>query len=209
MDIIGETSLSVTNEEQTFIWTGYGLKLHIPSASLPAGVVQSNIEIKASLAGEFNFPENTTLVSAVYGLHSPVQFSQPIAVEIEHCAIPSDDPSLIFARASQEEPPYKFTALEGGLFPHDSCYACIQLSRFSRVGAFRKFLKGLLPQRRYCAHVYYTRKVQNVWRAHFVITQHLDAYITVSIVNIITLFQLCCSNDAFIQYTYLYTGSKG
>ena len=182
MDVIGETSVSVTNEAQTFHWAGYGLKLHIPPASLPAGVGQSSIDIKASLAGQFKFPENTTLISAVYWLHSPVKFFQPIAVEIQHCATPSDDPSLTFARASHEEPPYKFTALEGGLFPTDSCYACIYLNRFSLVATIKKLLRSLLPQRRYCAHVYYTRETVNTWMADFVITHHLEASITVRLV---------------------------
>ena len=180
MDVIGETSVSVTNEAQTFHWAGYGLKLHIPPASLPAGVGQSSIDIKASLAGHFNFPRNTTLVSAVYWLHSPVEFSQPIAVEIQHCG---DDPSLTFARASQGEPPYKFTALEGGLFPANSCYACIQLNRFSLVAIIQKLwslLTSHQPERQYCAQVYYTRETESTWRVHFVVTHNLEACITVS-----------------------------
>ena len=186
MDVIGETSVSVTNEAQTFHWAGYGLKLHIPPASLPAGVGQSSIDIKASLAGQFKFPENTTLVSAVYWLHSPVEFSQPIAVEIQHCATPSGDPSLTFSRASQGEPPYKFTALEGGLFPTDSCYACIYLNRFSLVAILQKLwslLTSRQPERQYCAHVYYTRETESTWRAHFVVTHNLEASVTVSGIN--------------------------
>ena len=174
----------MTDEAQTFHWAGYGLKLHIPPASLPAGVGQSSIDIKASLAGQFKFPEKTTLVSAVYWLHSPVEFSHPIGVEIQHCATPSDDPSLTFARASHEEPPYKFTALEGGLFPADSCYACIYLNRFSLVTTIKRLLRSLLPQRRYCAHVYYTREAVNIWMADFVITHHLEACITVCLMYI-------------------------
>ena len=171
----------MTNEAQTFHWEGYGLKLHIPPASLPAGVGQSSIDIKASLAGQFHFPENTTLVSAVYSLHSPVEFSQPIAVEIQHCATPSDDPSLTFAHASQEDPPYKFTALEGGLFPTNSCYACIQLKHFSKYGIIIwNFLKSLLLNWRYRAHIYYTRETVNTWMADFVVTHDLEACITVS-----------------------------
>ena len=180
VDVIGETSLSVTNEAQTFHWAGYGIKLHIPPASLPAGVGQSSIDIKASLTGKFHLPENTTLVSAVYWIHCLVEFCHPIVVEIQHCATPSDDPSLTFARASQEEPPYKFAALQGGLFQPDSSYACIQLKQFSLTSIIQKLLKSLWPERKYCAQVYYTREAVNTWMADFVITHNLDTCLTVS-----------------------------
>ena len=178
----------MTNEAQIFHWAGYGLKLHIPPASLPAGVGQSSIDIKASLAGHFNFPENTTLVSAAYWLHSPVEFSQPIPVEIQHCVTPSDDPSITFARASREEPPYTFTALEGGLFPTDSSYACIQLNRFSLVAIIQKLWSLLTPrqpERQYCAQVYYTKETENTWKAYFVVTHNLEASVTVSGITLI------------------------
>ena len=183
MDVIGKTTLSVTNEAQTFSWAGYGLKLHIPPASLPAGVRKSSIEIKAILAGPFSFPEDATLVSAVYCLQNQVVFSQPISVQIQHCGTPSDDHSLTFARASMNEPPYEFTALKGGLFPPDSSYACIQLDQFSLVAILFQKLWGLLtslvPERLYCAHIYYTKETVNTWRVHFVVTHYLEAYITV------------------------------
>ena len=189
MDVIGETTLSVTNEEQTFHWAGYGLKLHIPPASLPAGVEQTSIKIKASLAGRFNFPQDTTLVSAVYCLQSSVEFSQPIAVLIQHCGMPRDDLSLTFTRASTKEPPYVFTNLQGGLFPPDSSYACIQLDMFSRVAIIQVFKQlwswlasqtSREPERLYCAHIYYTKETVNTWKVHFVVTHNLEAFITVS-----------------------------
>ena len=183
MDVIGETTLSVTNAEQTFHWADYGLKLHIPPASLPAGVEQSSIVVKASLSGPLKFPEDTTLVSAVYYLQSTVEFSQPIAIQIQHCGIPSDDLSLTFARASLKEPPYTFTALDGGLFPSNSFYACIQLDQFSLITIIRKLWKSLSsrePERLYCAHVYYTKESVNTWIARFVVTHNLVAYVTVN-----------------------------
>ena len=190
----------MTNEAQTFHWAGYGLKLHIPPSSLPAGVGQSSIDIKASLAGQFNFPRNTTLISAVYWLHSPVKFSRPIAVEIQHCAMPSGH-SLTFAWASQEEPPYKFTALEGGLFPTDNCYACIYLNRFSLVAIIQKLwslLTSRQPERQYCAQIYYTRETESTWRVHFVITHDLEACITVRVSKSIVPMTIACN-----LYTYV------
>ena len=212
MDVIGETTLSVTNEEQTFHWAGYGLKLHIPPASLPAGVEQTSIEIKASLAAPFNFPEDTTLVSAVYCLQSLVKFSKPIEVQIQHCGTPSDDHSLTFARATMKKPPYEFTALKGGLFPPDSSYACIQLDQFSLVTIFQEiwnWLTSRKSERLYYAHVYYTKETVNTWKVHFVVIYNLEVYVTVSD----TLFtEMLLYHDSVLAYNncpYVRSGCEG
>ena len=194
MNIIEETSVLVTNEAQTFQWAGYGLLLFIPPSSLPPGMEQTSIEIKAILAGQFKLPENTTLMSAVYSLHSQVEFSQPITVWIQHCATPNDTSSLCFARASHETAPYRFTALEGGLFPPDRISACIHLKCFSLLAIIIQGILSLLPmhqpKRRYCAQIYYSKEAANTWRANFVITHNLEACITVSIFfsSVICLF---------------------
>ena len=65
VEVCGETTVVVTNVPQSYAWAGYGLKLHIPKGSLPVGMEQCTINIKASLAGQYEFPENTHLVSAV------------------------------------------------------------------------------------------------------------------------------------------------
>jgi len=70
VDVIGETSLPVTNQAQTFSWAGHGMKLHIPPNSLPAKLKQCKLHIKVGLSGQFALPENTSLVSAVYWLDS-------------------------------------------------------------------------------------------------------------------------------------------
>ena len=177
VNVIGETSCLVTNEAQTFHWKGYGLKLHIPPASLPPEVRQSSVNIKASLTGQFQFPGNTTLVSAVYWIQTPVMFQQPVTLEIQHCAKSTTRYPLSFAvaKCSQKDLPYQFKPLEGGTFSSFSSYASIALLHFSGLGVTQEVSEQL-----YCAKQYYIGSKIN-WRAHFVVTKDLEAYITVSI----------------------------
>ena len=73
---------------QQITWPGYGLRLHIPKGCLPAGMEQCTINIKASLAGQYEFPENSHLVSAITWLRCDevLEFMKPITLEIQHCA---------------------------------------------------------------------------------------------------------------------------
>ena len=172
MDVIGETTLSVANEAQTFHWADCGLKLHIPPASLPAGVEQSSIEIKASLAGQFQLPENSTLVSAVFWLYCPVKFKKPLTLEIQHCGKHSGDLSFVRAKCTQTELPYQFKPLtRRGVFSPHHCYGSVTLSSFSGLGVIQE---GSEQQQYYCARLYYFGSRID-WRVHFVVTKDLEA----------------------------------
>ena len=152
VDVIGETTLTVTNEAQTFHWAGYGLKLHIPPATLPTGVRQSNIAIKASLTGQFQLPENTTLVSAVFWLHCPVKFKKSLTLEIQHCGKHFGDLSFIPAKCTQKDLPYQFMPLSRkGVFSAHHCYGSVTLFSFSGLGIIQE---GSDEQQYYCARLY-------------------------------------------------------
>ena len=77
-----------SSRDQQITWPGYGLRINIPKGCLPAGMEQCTINIKASLAGQYEFPENSHLVSAVFWFHCEDvhKFTRPITVEIQHCA---------------------------------------------------------------------------------------------------------------------------
>ncbi len=49
VDVLARTTVIVTNSPQTFHWVGYGFKLTIPQGSLPDGVDQCRLDIKASV----------------------------------------------------------------------------------------------------------------------------------------------------------------
>ena len=178
MDVIGETSLLVTSEAKNFYCINYGLNVHVPPGSLPAGVEECRVDIRVGLTGQFEFQKSSQLVSAVYWLSSPVKFSKQLTVEIQHCATesPSSGLSFVIAKSSQEKLPYKFKALHGGVFTPHSSYGSITLSQFSLLG----IIASRLLRKRYYAQVFYEQRTSS-WIATFVITRNLKACISVSI----------------------------
>lgn len=90
-------SVVVQHTAQQFTWEGFGLKLHIYEDCLPAGIMeQCDIHIKASVAGLYEFPENTHPVSAVFWLPE-CKFCKSIGLEMQHCGKPTGDSRLSFA----------------------------------------------------------------------------------------------------------------
>lgn len=89
----------VQHTAQQFTWEGFGLKLHIYEDCLPAGMEQCSIHIKTSVAGLYEFSENTHPVSPVFWLHCipECNFCKSIGLEIQHCGKPTGDSRLSFA----------------------------------------------------------------------------------------------------------------
>ena len=103
---------------QSFEWEEYGFKLHAPKGSLPEGLDQCDVKVKVSLSGQFDLPENSELVSAVYWVYSPHLFLEPLTMEIQHCAAittPTQCAQLTFicTKCTQKEMPYSFKELDG------------------------------------------------------------------------------------------------
>ena len=132
----GEMSVVVhSSQGQLVEWNG--LKLHIHAGSLPEGLQQCTIFIKVSLSGEYEIPENTSLVSAIFWLRcEPLcTFIKSVTVEIQHCSTQRDLSKLKIVRAlcNQKSLPYKFKPL-GGSFNADTFYGAIDMKGFSGVG---------------------------------------------------------------------------
>ena len=168
---------------QPIVWEGFGLRLHIQEDSLPAGMEQCTLNIKASLAGQYEFPENSNLVSAVFWLRCEptCRFTKPVTVEIQHCAKSEnvDSPKMKFVRAlcSQAQLPYTFKEL-GGDFNRHSSYGVIQVNSFSGLAVTGP------SERRYLTNVLYKevkgRLTQFIIEVFFVITFDTLAHHTVS-----------------------------
>ena len=184
MDVIGETSITITSQAKTINWKGYGLKLHIPQDSLPPDFEQCKLIIKV-LSGHFKFPENTSLVSAVYWLDSDpgINFSKPLTLEIQHCASNTSRLSFVWAECFQKHLPDTFNAAEKGEFFHENAYGRVQLKHFSLWGIVCEWWEWLLGNQQllYCAHLYYMNTEINLRHIHFVITRNLEVNITVSL----------------------------
>ena len=182
VEVCGETTVVITNDLRNFIWEGYGLKLHIPKGCLPAGTEQCTINIKASLTGQYEFPENSHLVSAVFWFHCEVKFTKKITLEINHCAESVDCSKLTFVRAvhSQEQLPYTFTVL-GGDFTDHSSYGVIELNSFCGVGAVDQGSAN----RRYCGNLLYKEikvaATRYVVEIYFIVLWDTEAHNNVSL----------------------------
>ena len=138
VEVYRETVLEVVGDKpQKVEWPGYGFFIEVPEGAVPPGVTAS-VGVKVILAGQFKFPENSQLISAIYWVSSSVEFVKEVAVNIQHCAvIRSEDQcsqfKFIIAKCSQKELPYKFREREG-LFNSHTQYGAIKLKQFSLLG---------------------------------------------------------------------------
>ena len=176
VEVIGETDLVVSTKECFFEWVGYGLRLGISEDSQPTGMDECRVNIKGSLSGPFQLPEDSDLLSPVFWISALCKFENPVTLGIQHCASRDEasfvDLNFISAKCSQKTLPYTFKQLDGGRFSTDSSYGSIQLSHFSGFGiAGRK-----RTPRAYCAQIYYAIKEEaSDWRVYFIITKDLNA----------------------------------
>ena len=183
VDVCGETTFEITNSARLFEWTDFGLKLHICEGTLPEGVNQCVVSVKASLAGQYQFPENIHLVSAIFGLRcEPMcKFAKTVTMEMEHCAKSADASKLSFVRAlcTQETLPYVFKKI-GGHFAGGDRIGCIQLNGFSGVGIGQEGS----DQREYGASIFYFIQQRSISyclvKIDFVVTWNTKAHLTVS-----------------------------
>ena len=182
----GETSVVIySSQGQLVEWNG--LKMHIHEGSLPEGIDQCAIYIKASLAGDYEIPENSSLVSAVFWLRCEPQctFTKPITIEIQHCSTKQDLSRLNIVRAfcSQKQLPYKFKPL-GGRFNADTSYGAIEVTSFSGVGVTQEGLVSEDPvsERLYYNQLfYYSNQGHQQGHAIYIIyTWNTEAHINVS-----------------------------
>ena len=187
IDVCGAETLVITNSEQSFNW--YGLTLLISEGTLPEGLDKCIVSIKASLAGQYRFPEDTYPVSAVFLVHCEpkCKFAKTITMEIDHCATSVNTPKLSFVRAQRtpETLPYIFKKIGGGQFNED--IGTIELSGFCLVGAVQdeSTTKDQSCQREYNASVFHFTDEGNVnnhcLKIDFVLTWNTKAHRAVSV----------------------------
>lgn len=186
VDVVGQTSLVVTSSAQTFQWTGYGFNLHVPMDSLPADVDHCILYMYASISGQYEFPDNQELVSAIYWVRCvpSCQFKRPLTAEFQHCAKKDYCNNLTFVRAfcSQKILPYTFKIVEGcGTFTDESSYGIIHLNHFSGWA-----VTGEGPiERLYTASLYYLGRDVCTWEIHLVVTWDDEPHVTVSVTTLL------------------------
>lgn len=182
VDVLEEISLSVSQSSQSFNWKGYGLKLHIPTQSLPSNINNCIITIKASLSGQYQFPDDYYLASPIFWLEcepTVKKFEVPLKLEIQHYAPLENSSRLVIVKAlstTQEDLPYSFQVLPGGIFTNE--YGVIALDHFCGLGAAQEGS----DERRYWYKVFYMGPLNNR-KIHFTVTTHHDLHVKVSYFN--------------------------
>ena len=123
---------------QLINWEKYGLRIGVQEDTLsPSDTVE--VAVVALVGGQFQFPPNTVLVSAVYAVSLSKPLLKRLILEIQHCVDLTGRPALSrylkFAIAPVSTPslPYQFSIVEGGEFSSNSWYGSIQRKEFCLV----------------------------------------------------------------------------
>ena len=120
-------------------WEKYGLIIGVQEDTLsPSDTVEA--AVVALVGGQFQFPPNTVLVSAVYAVSlSKPLLLKPLQLEMQHCIDLTGRPDLAqrlkfaIAPVHRSSLPYQFSIVEGGEFSSNSWYGSIQRNSFSLV----------------------------------------------------------------------------
>ena len=184
VEVCGETVLEVVGDKsQKLEWPGYGFYMEVPDGALPPNVTAS-VAVKAILAGQFQLPEASQLISAIYWISASEVFLEEVAVNIQHCAVIRSDEEtskfrFIIAKCSQKELPYRFKERAGVFNPHTQ-YATIKLKQFSLVGTTSQGDGSDEIQRLYIAFWFYKQIPMTVKvDFNFTIVHYLDLVVEV------------------------------
>ena len=126
------------DKPQLMNWEKYGLRIGIQEGSL---LSSETVEaaVVALVGGQFQFPPNTVLVSAVYAVSLSKPLLKQLKLEIQHCIDLTGRPDLTqylkFAIAPVSTPslPYQFSIVEGGEFSSNGGYGSIERKDFCLV----------------------------------------------------------------------------
>ena len=126
------------DKPQLMNWERFGLRIGVEEDSLSSSETVE-VATAALVGGEFKFPKNTVLVSAVYAVTVSKCLLKPLRLEIQHCVDLTGQPGLskylkfAIAPVSTQSLPYQFSIIEGGEFSSDSRYGSIERKEFCLV----------------------------------------------------------------------------
>ena len=120
---------------QSLDWSQLGLKLHFLENTV-SNTAKCEVAIKVLVGGEFQFPPDCQLISAVYAISFAKNLEKSVKLEIQHCASLKSKEQfqyLSFVRAPMKPglSLFEFTLVDGGKFSLDSQYGSITQNHFS------------------------------------------------------------------------------
>ena len=126
------------DKPQLMNWEKYGLRIGVQENSLLSSETVET-SVVALVGGQFQFPPNTVLVSAVYAVSLSKPLLKRLKLEMQHCIDLTGQPALSrylkFAIAPVSTPslPYQFSIVEGGEFSSNGGYGFIEREDFCLV----------------------------------------------------------------------------
>ena len=132
---------------QLLNWEEFGLRIGVLEGTLTS-TETAEVAVVALVGGQFVFPKNTHVVSAIYAIAVSKPLLQPLRLDLQHCVNlvqPSQTKYLKFAIAPVNIPslPYEFSPVEGGEFTVNTYYGSIYRDKFCLVGIVAE--DGTLP----------------------------------------------------------------
>ena len=140
--VAGESHFHIKGDKtHSFYWEECGLRIHVEQGTIPSSST-CQVAIKALVGGEFLFPSNTELVSAVYAISVSETLLKPIKLSVQHCVVLKHKQHaeyLSFAKSSLG-PPHEFEVIEGGQFPTKDRHGFIMSDSFSLLAILKRWL---------------------------------------------------------------------
>ena len=194
-----EKKICYTGEEKVFddLWNDAGIKIYFPRASLDKSI-EVSVKVVTDIDGLFIPEEHSStavdgkpkkwftpitqasegfmpVVSAMYKITASSKLPLPITLQVQHCAVIENEPSLRFIVSHDEHPPYRFMQLDQGDFS-SAMSGKIEMSDFCILGILQDLLGWYISL---CFQVFYFQDslCSGTTKVHLVLTKNLPAHI--------------------------------
>ena len=131
---------------QLLNWERYGLRIGVSGGSL-SSTETAEVAVVALVGGQFVFPKNTVLVSAVYAVSVSRPLLKALSLEMQHCVdlsrgVKTKYLKFAIAPVSTASLPYEFSIVDGGEFSEGKWYGSINREKFSLVSIVGSLTNG-------------------------------------------------------------------
>ena len=131
---------------QLLNWERYGLRIGVSGGSL-SSTETAEVAVVALVGGQFVFPKNTVLVSAVYAVSISRPLLKALRLEMQHCVdlsrgVKTKYLKFAIAPVSTASLPYQFSIVDGGEFSEGKWYGSINREKFCLVSIVGSLTSG-------------------------------------------------------------------
>ena len=131
---------------QLLNWERYGLRIGVSGGSL-SSTETAEVAVVALVGGQFVFPKNTVLVSAVYAVSVSRPLLKALRLEMQHCVdlsrgVKTKYLKFAIAPVSTASLPYHFSIVDGGEFSEGQWYGSINREKFCLVSIVGSLTNG-------------------------------------------------------------------